>query len=243
MTDLIIVFIVLVCVICLIALLLLVYEMVKDLFTRKNMQSGQQMAEQPTEEPAKAGRPTAPVQTIQPVYVQPVAEQYAGNVPVQQVVYQQPQPRPQQTYSTSNLTLEEKYNALPKEAKRWYNEIVSYAAIQRGARRQISENYETYKISGMRLIRLSIRRGIIKCEFPMLNDEYNYEVSSNRKQVATVVKVNSPSTVKVAKYTIDKAVAHIAEERKFNKQTEEQVQRAQALQNEQPANLQSVSQL
>jgi hypothetical protein len=77
----------------------------------------------------------------------------------------------------------------------------------------------------------------------MLNDEYNYEVSSNRKQVATVVKVNSPSTVKVAKYTIDKAVAHIAEERKFNKQTEEQVQRAQALQNEQPANLQSVSQL
>lgn len=118
-------------------------------------------------------------------------------------------------------TLEEKYLELGSAERGYYDEIVKYAANVEGARRFKNTSYEEYKIGKNRIVRLSIKRGVIHCEFMLPNTDFQSFVSENKirvKQSATVVKVTDADVVAAVKTGIDVAAKTVAEEKERKKQ-------------------------
>ena len=117
-------------------------------------------------------------------------------------------------------TLEEKYLALSSECKGYYDEIVRYAMAQPEAKRVKNARYEEYKIRRARLVRLLIKRGVVICEFVLLNNDFRNFINDNKlqvKQAPTVLKIQSPEAVQAAKNSIDIAVKAVAEEAEYKK--------------------------
>lgn len=118
-------------------------------------------------------------------------------------------------------TLEEKYLELNAEERGYYDEIVKYAANVEDAKRFKNTNYEEYKIGNNRIVRLTIKRGVIHCEFMIPNSSFQTVVSESKvriKQSATVVKVTNAEVVQVVKAGIDVAVKAVADEKERKKQ-------------------------
>ena len=134
-------------------------------------------------------------------------------------------------------TLEEKYLALPSQAKGWFDEIVKYASAVEGSKRFKNLRYEEYKVGKNRLVRLLIKRGIIHCEFILHNSDFKNYINENKisvKQSATTMLVEDAATVEAVKNSIDIAVAAIAEEKEYKKQQLREKRRAaRALENAQ----------
>jgi hypothetical protein len=89
--------------------------------------------------------------------------------------------------------------------------------------------YEEYKIGSSRIVRLTIKRGIVHCEFMMQNTSFKNYVAENKisvRQSATVIKVTSDEVVQTIKDTIDIVVKAIGEEREFKKQLAKEKRRA-----------------
>ena len=126
-------------------------------------------------------------------------------------------------------TLEEKYLALPTEARRWYDEIIRYASAVEGSKRFKNVRYEEYKVGKNRLVRVLIKRGVINCEFILHNSDFKNYVSENKitvKQAATTMLVESAATVAAVKNSIDIVVAAIAEEKEYKKNLARERRRA-----------------
>lgn len=118
-------------------------------------------------------------------------------------------------------TIDDKYKALPKKERKFYDEIVNYAAQVEGVRRFKNTRYEEYKVGKSRLVRMLIKRDIITCEFILPNNDFKYYVNENKinvKQAATVLKIVDEAAVKVAKDSIDIAVKAIQEEKDLKKE-------------------------
>ncbi|MBR2313109.1 MAG: hypothetical protein IKA46_07490 [Clostridia bacterium] len=118
-------------------------------------------------------------------------------------------------------TLDEQYRALSKEQKRFYDKIAAYAASKEGSKCNKNQRYQEYKIGAKRIVRLRIKRGILHCEFLMINRDLRNHVSENKipiKESATVIKVQNASTVEMVFSSIDLAVQLIEEERAYKKQ-------------------------
>lgn len=126
-------------------------------------------------------------------------------------------------------TLEEKYLALPSEARGWYDEIIKYASAVEGSKRFKNVRYEEYKVGKNRLVRLLIKRGIIHCEFILHNSDFKNYVNENKisvRQSATTMRIENALTVDAAKNSIDIVVAFIAEEKEYKKQLAREKRRA-----------------
>ena len=134
-------------------------------------------------------------------------------------------------------TLEEKYLALPAQARGWYDEIIKYASAVEGSKRFKNVRYEEYKVGKNRLVRLLIKRGIIHCEFMLQNSDFKNYVSENKisvRQSATTMRVENEATVDAVKNSINIAVAAIAEEKEYKRQlAREKRKAARALENAQ----------
>ncbi len=118
-------------------------------------------------------------------------------------------------------TLDDKYHALTSDNKNYYDDIIKYASAVEGSKRFKNMRYEEYKIGSSRIVRLTIKRGVIHCEFMMQNMNFKNYVAENKisvRQSATVIKVTDGVVVQTVKDTIDIVVKAIAEEREFKKQ-------------------------
>ncbi|MBR2464138.1 MAG: hypothetical protein IKB41_01730 [Clostridia bacterium] len=123
--------------------------------------------------------------------------------------------------ASTSQTLEEKYLELSSEQKRFYDDIIKYAAGKEASRRYYNQRYEEYKIGSKRIVRLRIKRGVVYCEFLLTNSDFRNYISENKipvKQAATVIKVVDAATVDAVKNSIDIAVQLIEEEKAYKKQ-------------------------
>ncbi len=119
-------------------------------------------------------------------------------------------------------TLEEKYLELSQEEKKWYDEIEHYAASQEGVKHHKTLKHEDYKIGKYRIVKLSIRRGVIVCEFVLMNQDFQSYISTNKevsiKQAATVMKIDSAEAVEAAKHSIDLAMEVVEREKQLKRE-------------------------
>ncbi len=120
-----------------------------------------------------------------------------------------------------NQTLEEKYFALSSEQKGWYTEIMRYVMAKEGVKHFKNDRYEDYKIGKHRIIRLTIKRGVIQSEFVLINQDFQNYISDNKvsvKTASTVIKIESNEAVETAKNSIDIAVKAVEAEREYKKE-------------------------
>lgn len=141
-------------------------------------------------------------------------------------------------FDASETTLDEKYNALPKKQKGYYDEIVKCASSFEESRRIKNTSYEEYKIGKSRLVRLKIRRGIIVCELIIPNPEFKKFIDVNKvsvKHAPTIVKVTDQASLDFVKDSIRIAVDAINEEKEYKKEQKRLRRRELRAQSEQQA--------
>ena len=120
-------------------------------------------------------------------------------------------------------TSDEKFQELDEERQHYYAEIVQYAMGQPGAKRYKNARYEEYKIRKTLLVRLQIKRGVIICEFVLLNESFKNYIQDNKvkiRQAPAVLRVEDESSVAFVKKSIDIAVRAAADEQEYKKQRE-----------------------
>lgn len=123
----------------------------------------------------------------------------------------------------------DKYLALTHDEKAYYDEIVRYAQQIEGAKRNLNERYEDYKLGITRLVRLRIKRGIVMAELILPNSDFKNYVSDNKidvKLAPTVIKVIGWDSVKVVKDSLDIVVKAIADEKERKKEIAREKRRA-----------------
>ena len=129
----------------------------------------------------------------------------------------------------SNETHTDKYLALNSEEKSYYDEVARYAQQIEGAKRNLNERYEDYKVGNTRLVRLRIKRGVIMAELVLPNSDFKNYVSDNKiavKLAPTVFKVVSWEVVKVVKDSLDIVVKAISDEKERKKEIAREKRRA-----------------
>lgn len=171
------------------------------------------------------------VQDIPVVEVAPVAEVapvVEAPVEVAPVVEEAPvavEPTPTEdenavVFSRQTLTLEERYATLSTEYKRYFDDIIRHAMAKEGVRELKYTNYNDYKNGSYKVLRITIKRGEIVCEFQFLDRDFlNYANSSSvkMKQSATTIKISEPSAVGAVKDGIDLVCSQIAEDKAYKK--------------------------
>ena len=124
-------------------------------------------------------------------------------------------------FSTTQHTMDTKYAMLSKEFKGYFDAIAKHALSKEGAKANLSKNYHDYKIGASRLVRMSIKRGEIVCEFVFIDrdfKDYASKADLKIKASATTIRVTEPSAVGVAKDGIDLVFTQIQEEKEYKKQ-------------------------
>lgn len=250
MQGILIAFMAVVMCITVLALVMMVYDMMSE---RKARAAKKEVAELAAKQVACA--PVAPAQPVAPVE-QPVAEPEPEPVkePVQVSVRSDEEEEPEvmeidpelaATLSSDNAvvfasskheTLDDKYSALTPEYKRYYDELVVYAASVEKSKRFKNARYEEYKVGSARIVRLTIKRGIIVCEYLITNPlfrNYSKENNVSVKQSPTVLKVTDAATFQAAKDSIDLAVRGIAEDKQLKKEMQKAKRRERKEQEEQ----------
>lgn len=122
---------------------------------------------------------------------------------------------------SSEHTLEEKYAALPQIDKEFYDGIARHAAEKEKAKLYKTVNSEEYKIGNAKLIKLSIKREFVTCEFFIPNSDFKNYITANKvkfKQRSTVLRVIDNLTFNTAKDTIDLVERLLKEDAKHKKE-------------------------
>lgn len=234
-----IVFMVLVCFFCVFCMGIALMDMVGEAMNRKKRR--QIEAETLTQAAITANKPEpvcAPVAVAQPapavVEETPAEEPVVEEAPVEEPVVEEtpaeeevaPEAAEEDdgavSFKIGNVeTLEDKYLALSAEEKGYYDAILFHAIGKEGAKRFRTTRYEEIKVGRTRLVRLSIKRGVITCEFTLYNTNFKNYVEENKlsvKHAATVLKVNDQAAVQAAIDSIDIVIQNIAEEKEYKKQ-------------------------
>ena len=121
----------------------------------------------------------------------------------------------------SSKTLEQKYSELTEEAKTFYDEIVKYAAVVEGVKSFKNTRYEDFKIGYSKVVRLTIKKGVVICEFVFQNYDFKYYIKGNKvavKQAPVTMRIVDDVALAAAKGSIDIAVKAIQEEKAYKKQ-------------------------
>ncbi len=161
-----------------------------------------------------------PVEETAPVAVAEPVEEVEEEVAVTQVEAEEIDPDAV-TFSRVSLTMEEKYAALSKEHKRFFDDIVRHALAKEGVKESKRTGFYDYKIGAYRVIRMTIKRSEIVCEFNFIDKdfaEYASGTDVKMKRSATSVRVLEVSAVGVAKDGIDLVCNQIAEDKERKKE-------------------------
>ncbi len=163
--------------------------------------------EEPTSEPEEEAK-EEPVTEPEPIEEEPVAEAEEDGNSV--------------TFSKShNMTMKSRYAALSSEFKGYFDQVVRHAMSKDGVKVNETTSYYDYKIGAKRVMRISIKRGEIVCEFTFIDRDFNTYARANNIKVkpsATSIRVTEASAVGVAKDGIDVVCAQIAEEKEYKKE-------------------------
>ena len=217
-----VVFMLFLCALCLFAVIVIVRDIISE-----NAKASRERAREEREwlrqqrlqelEDAKAIPVVAqPVAEVKPV--EPELEPEPEPEPVAEEVVEDPET--DVSFSTNNLTIEDKYAALSYEFKVCFNDIVQYALSKEGVKEIKHTASYDYKIGSYRVVRIMIKRGEIVCEFNFIDREVlNYANASNvrMKQSATVLRVSDVATVDAVKEGIDLVCTQIAEDKEYKK--------------------------
>jgi hypothetical protein len=219
-----IIFMLFLCALCLFAVVVIARDIIRESAMSKKDADDQKSAE--VKEPVQV--------VVQPVLstveqVQPVVEE----TPVAPIV-EEPQVAVEEVamaetsdsvsgvvFSKVSLTMAEKYAALSSEHKRYFDQIVKYALSKEGVTEAKYNSAYDYKIGTYRVVRMTIKRGEIVCEFNFIDRDFkNYasEASVKVKSAATTVKVTEKLAVGVVKDGIDLVVTQIAADKEYKKQ-------------------------
>lgn len=117
-------------------------------------------------------------------------------------------------------TLFGKYSRLTEEQKRFYDEIVAYAAAIPGSRQIKNDRYEEYRYGNARLVRVLIRRDTVVCAYLMTNVNFKRYVAGNKIKVKTapsVLKISDESALRAAKDSIGIAKKIVDDEKAYKK--------------------------
>lgn len=238
-------FMIVVSIMALFAVMVVLRDVVREIFDARREKCAAEAAKRAELNSANAPAQQAP--TCEPT-VEPEAEPVPQPVeePVEEPAEPEAAPAEEDEDGTIKFatgqqqTLDEKYLALPAEARGWYDEIIKYASAVEGSKRFKTARYEDYKVGKNRLVRMLIKRGVIQCEFILYNSDFKNYVNENKiavKQSATVMYIEEASTVEAAKNSIDIVVAAIAEEKEYKKQqARERRKAARAAASEEAAN-------
>ena len=235
------VFMVIVSIMALFAVMVVFRDIVQEVLAARKIREADELAQRtvvccPQQPVAPAPVVVEPVKEPEPVAVEPVKEPEPAAVEepaVVATVEMLPEEDDEGKISFSagqQQTLEEKYFALPYEARGWYDEIIKYASAVEGSKRFKNLRYEEYKVGKNRLVRMLIKRGVIHCEFILHNIDFKTYVSENKisvKQSATTMRIENEATVEAAKNSIDIVVSAIAEEKEYKKQLAREKRKAQ----------------
>lgn len=117
-------------------------------------------------------------------------------------------------------TLFGKYLNLTDEQKRFYDEIVAYAAAIPGSRQIKNDRYEEYRYGNARLVRVLIKRDTVVCAYLMTNVNFKRYVAGNKIKVKTapsVLKISDESALRAAKDSIGIAKKIVDDEKAYKK--------------------------
>ena len=118
-------------------------------------------------------------------------------------------------------TLFGKYLRLTDEQKRFYDEIVAYAAAIPGSRQIKNDRYEEYRYGNARLVRVLIKRDTVVCAYLMTNVNFKRYVAGNKIKVKTapsVLKISDESALRAAKDSIGIAKKIVDDEKAYKKE-------------------------
>ncbi len=118
-------------------------------------------------------------------------------------------------------TNEEKYAELDEQSKAWYDEIGEYATSKEGVKQIKAKNHEDYKVGINRIVRLTIKRGVVLSEFLLIDQNFSRYINDNKvavKTAPTVIKIESEEAVIAAKNSIDIAMQAVEEEKLYKKE-------------------------
>lgn len=119
-------------------------------------------------------------------------------------------------FSAQKMTHTEKYAQLDDESKTWYNTVAAHAAAVPQIKRVQNDKCEEFRLFGKRIVRLSIKKGVVHCEYCIVNVEFNRYVVNGKlavKHTATIIKLVSEREVVAAENAVDIAVAIVRRER------------------------------
>ena len=135
-------------------------------------------------------------------------------------------------FSTNQQTMKDKYAMLSKEYKGYFDAIAKHALSKEGAKIVETKSYYDYKLGSNKLVRMSIKRGEIYCEFVFIDrnfKSYASQADLKIKSTGSVIKVVEPAAVGVAKDGIDLVISQIKEEKEFKRQMANEKRRAKRL--------------
>jgi len=226
------VFMLFLCALCLFAVVVIVRDIIHENAKNKQKQAEAvsetkpdpvQVVVQPVVPLVQATVPAAPVEQPAPPAppVEPVKEEIpepaVEEVAITTEVVENPDAV---TFSKVTLTMAEKYEMLSSEFKRYFDEIIKHALSKEGVVEAKRASAYDYKIGTYRVVRMTIKRGEIVCEFNFVERDFkNYanEASVRIKQLGTAVKVTETSAVGVVKDGIDLVVSQIAADKEYKK--------------------------
>ena len=168
---------------------------------------------------AKRNREADVVEVVRPAQV--VEEVVEPAVITDVAVTEAPENPDAVVFSKVSLTMAEKYAMLSTEFKRYFDDIIRHALSKEGVSELKRNSAYDYKLGSYRVLRITIKRGEIVCEFNFIERDFkNYasEASVKVKQRGTEVKVTETSAVGVVKDGIDLVVSQIAADKEYKKQ-------------------------
>ena len=231
-----VVFMLFLCALCLFAVIVIVRDIIyENAKTRREREKAQEPAA-PAEPIQVVVQPAPTVIMPAPVVEQapaPAAEPAPAPAPIVELTREMPDEvavteddvdeidPDAVTFSRVSLTMEEKYAALSKEQKRFFDDIVRHAMSKEGVKESKRTGFYDYKIGAYRVIRMTIKRSEVVCEFNFIDKDFaEYANSSDvkMKRSATSVRVLENSAVGVAKDGIDLVCQQIAEDKARKKE-------------------------
>ena len=223
----IIIFMLFLCALCLFAVLVIARDIIAESAARRRREEERRNIQVKEVEPLKC-EPVAVAAPEIHVSELPAKEEEAKEEPaeVPEAVEEAPEADAEDensvTFSKShNMTMESRYAALSSEFKGYFDEVVRHALSKEGIKVNETTSYYDYKIGAKRVMRISIKRGEIVCEFTFIDRNFNTYAHANNIKVkpsATAIRVTEASAVGVAKDGIDVVCAQIAEEKEYKKE-------------------------
>lgn len=217
-----VIFMLFLCALCLFAVVVIARDIVRESASNKKDADAQKSTEE--KEPVQVVvQPVLSTAVPAPVVEEPVAPVVEGPVaPIMEEVAtaETSDSISGVVFSKVSLTMAEKYAALSSEHKRYFDQIVKYALSKEGVTEAKYNSAYDYKIGTYRVVRMTIKRGEIVCEFNFIDRDFkNYasEASVKVKTAGTTVKVTEKLAVGVVKDGIDLVVTQIAADKEYKK--------------------------